>query len=78
MQLLFKLIGANSNLSQAKMQSGINQETEEDHPQMHGNLNINYTVNVNSFNVHNITMEDCYNNVPITRSSFSLPTSVPT
>ena len=42
--------------------------------------NINYycgTVNVNSFNIHNITMEDCYNNIPVTRSSFSLSASVP-
>ena len=50
------------------------QGTEEDQRQTHADSNINYyyqcTMNVNSFNVHSTTMEDCYNNIPITRSSF--------
>ena len=45
------------------------QETEEDQRQTHGNLN--YCVN--SFNVHNITMENCYNNVPVTSTRSSFP-----
>ena len=49
-------------------------ETNEDQRQTHVNIYYYYyyycTVNVNSFNVHNITMEDCYNIIPLTRSSF--------
>ena len=50
-------------------------ESKEEQRQTHGGGNINYyyqcTMNVNSFNVHDTTMEDCYNNIPVTRSSFS-------
>ena len=50
------------------------QESKEDHRQTHAGRNINCyhqcTMNVNSFNVYNTTMEDCYNNTPVTRSSF--------
>ena len=45
--------------------------SQEDQRQTHGNINYYYrTVIVNSFNVHNITMVNCYNNIPVTRSSF--------
>ena len=65
---------ANSRLEklpQMPVQNGRIQETkpEEDQHQTHGNINY-CTVNVNSFNIHNITMEHCYNNIPVTRSSF--------
>ena len=47
-------------------------EDSEDQRQTHGRLNYSSTI-VNSFNVHNMTMEDCYNNIPVTRSSFFCP-----
>jgi hypothetical protein len=47
--------------------NGSVQETEEDQYQTHGNYYY-----VNSFNVHNITSENCYNYTPVTRSSFFL------
>jgi hypothetical protein len=53
-----------------QMQNGNIQETKEDQPQSHGRINYYSTVNVNSFNVHNITTENCYNNAPVTGSSF--------
>ena len=72
---------ANSRLEklpQTMMQNGIIQETEEGQRQRHDNINYHCsTTIVNSFNIHNITMEDCYNNIPVTRSSFSLSASVP-
>ena len=39
----------------------------------HGNINYYCMVNVDSFNIHNTTVKDCYNlnNVPVTRSSFA-------
>ena len=53
------------------------QELKEDQRQTHASCNINYyhqcTMNVNSFNAHNTTMEDCYNNIPVTRSYFFPP-----
>ena len=55
--------------------NGSIQETNEDQRQTHVNMYYYYyycKVNVNSFNVYNITMEvqDCYNIIPLTRSSF--------
>jgi hypothetical protein len=44
--------------------NGSVQETEEDQYQTHGSYY------VNSFNIHNITLENCYNRTPVTRSSF--------
>ena len=58
----------------SQMQHGSIQGTVEDQPQPHGNVNYHCqcTMNVNCFNVHNTTMEHCYNNITVTRSSFSL------
>ena len=51
-----------------------NQELKENQRQTHAGCNIHYyhqcTMNVNSFNAHNTTMEDCYNNA---RSYFYPP-----
>ena len=54
------------------MQNCSTQEMEEDHRQKHViNYYLKYcTVNVDSFNVHNITMENCNNNIPVARLSF--------
>ena len=56
---------ANSWLEKLSQMNGSVQETEEDQHQTHGN---NYCVN--SYNVHHITFENCYNYIPVTRSSF--------
>ena len=59
------------------MQHGSIQESKEDQRQTHDGGNINYyyqcTMNENSFNVHNTTIKDCYNN---TRSSLSFFLSI--
>ena len=44
--------------------NGSVQEAEEDQYQTHGSYC------VNSYNIHNITLENCYNYIPVTRSSF--------
>ena len=55
----------NSWLEKLSQMNGSVQETEEDQHQTHGN---NYCVN--SYNVHHITFENCFNYIPVTRSSF--------
>ena len=61
------------------MQNGTGsvQETEEDQRQMRSNISNYCTMIVNSFNIHNSTLENCHNNNPVTRSSFPPSTSVP-
>ena len=72
------LIQGWKKLSQMQHNTSSIQETEEDQRQTHGNINYQHTMILNSFNVQNITTENCYNNIPVTRSSFlPLSTSVP-
>ena len=51
---------------------GIRDTEDQPEGQSYDNMNNYCMVIVNSFNVHNTTMEDCYNNIPVTRSSFTL------
>jgi hypothetical protein len=67
------LASVNSKLEKLPpMQNSSMQGTEEVQRQMDININY-YYVTVNSFNVHNIRMEDCYNNIPVTSPSFFCP-----